>query len=154
MFTHLLLPTDGSPLSDLAVQQGIAFARELGAKVTGLHVLPSIHVLALAPVSIEEDRQQFDARMRELADQYLGKLSALATQSDVLCDTLAVEHVHPYLAIIETARTRNCDLIVMASHGRRGMQALLLGSETQKVLTHSEIPVLVIRRGSGANSGS
>ncbi|SCK27636.1 Nucleotide-binding universal stress protein, UspA family [Variovorax sp. HW608] len=145
MFTHLLLPTDGSPLSDLAVQQGIAFARELGTKVTGLHVLPSIHVLTLQSEALEEDKRQFAARMRLLADQYLGKLSALATQSDVACDTIAVEHVHPYLAIIETARTRHCDLIVMASHGRRGMQALLLGSETQKVLTHSEIPVLVLR---------
>ena len=143
MFKHLLLPTDGSPLFDFAVRKGIALGRALGAKVTGLHVIPVFHVLSLRAEALQGDQAEFAHKMRLHADQHLSKLASLAAQANVPCDTLAIEGDHPYQAIIDAAMARQCDLIVMASHGRKGIQALLLGSETQKVLTHTKTPVMV-----------
>jgi hypothetical protein len=83
---------------------------------------------------------------RQHADDYLAVIAKAAAQAGVECYTVATNRAYPYEAIISVAAQRNCDLIVMASHGRSGMRALLLGSETQKVLTHSQIPVLVVRQ--------
>ena len=138
MYTNILIPTDGSELAGKAVQHGIALAKQIGAKVTMLTVLP--------PHMITTDRQLNEirkARMEEHAEKILG---AVAMQTaGVACETIQVEHEHPYQAIINTAASRGCDLIVMASHGRHGIAALVLGSETFKVLTHCKIPVLVHR---------
>ena len=143
MFKHLLLPTDGSPLSDSAIQKALQLAHAFGAKVTGITVMPEYHIVSYAVESLQDTRQQFEVDVRRHADQYLSKLSQAATQADVLCDAVAVSGDHPYEQIIATAEQRQCDLIVMASHGRKGIKALLLGSETHKVLTHTRIPVLV-----------
>ena len=143
MFKHLLLPTDGSPLSDFAIQKAIQFARSVGAKVTGVTVMPEYHMLSYAVESLQDTRSQYEIDARRHADQYLSKVSEAATGADVFCDTVAVTGDHPYAQIIATAEERHCDLIVMASHGRKGIQALLLGSETHKVLTHTRIPVLI-----------
>ncbi|MBW8831675.1 MAG: universal stress protein [Burkholderiales bacterium] len=144
MFKHLLLPTDGSPLSDLAIQKAVQLARSVGAKVTGITVMPEYHLVSYAVESLQDTRRQFEVDARRHADEYLSKLSAVATQADVFCDAVAVTGDHPYEQIIATAEQRQCDLIVMASHGRKGIKALLLGSETHKVLTHTRIPVLVL----------
>lgn len=148
MFTHLLLPTDGSKLSDRAVQRGLELAKAIGARVTAVHVLPEFPMMAdesfALPASVElKLRYEKDAKAR--AAKMLEKVAARAEAAKVKYEGVAVIGDTPYEHIIETAKKRKCDLIMMASHGRRGISALLLGSETAKVLTHSKIPVLVVR---------
>ena len=134
MYTHILIPTDGSELAGKGVQHGVALAKRIGAKVTILTVLP--------PDMITTDREMIEIRKERMQKQ----LDAVAMQTaGVACETIQVEHEHPYQAIINTADSKGCDLIVMASHGRRGISAIVLGSETVKVLTHCKIPVLVYR---------
>jgi nucleotide-binding universal stress UspA family protein len=153
MFKHLLVPTDGSALSDAAIQMAVTLATESGAKVTGLHVIPEFHVLAYGTEMIADTEDQFIQVTRQHADNYLLVVTKAATQAGVECDTVTRNHAHPYEAIISVAAQRSCDLIVMASHGRGGMRALLLGSETLKVLTHCRIPVLVVREPTQTGAG-
>ena len=145
MFTHLLLPTDGSPFSQAAILKGLRFAKECNAKVTGVSVTPQFHVFTLNTAMLEDTNQQFIAESRAQAEIHLSMLRKAAAEERVPCDTLVEVSDHPYEAIIRSAEQNGCDLIVMASHGRRGVQGVLLGSETQKVLTHTRIPVLVYR---------
>ena len=145
MYKHILIPTDGTPLSDSAVDKGLAFAREIGAKVTVLTTIEPAPMLVAASVQIVESQARYHQHAAEQAARHLGEALAKAEAAGVPCETLQVESEHPYQAIIETAATKGCDLIAMASHGRRGIAALVLGSETTKVLTHSKIPVLVCR---------
>jgi nucleotide-binding universal stress UspA family protein len=138
MYTHILIPTDGSELAGKAVRHGMALAKRIGAKVTMLTVLP--------PEMITDDTHMIEirkARMQKHAEEILGAVAMQA--AGVACETIQVEHQNPYQAIIDTADSKGCDLIVMASHGRRGIAAIVLGSETVKVLTHCKIPVLVYR---------
>ena len=138
MYTHILIPTDGSALAGKAVQHGVALAKRIGAKVTMLTVLP--------PAMITDDREMTEirkARMQKHAEKILGAVAIQA--AGVACESIQVENVDPYQAIIDTAESKGCDLIVMASHGRHGISAIVLGSETIKVLTHCKIPVLVHR---------
>jgi nucleotide-binding universal stress UspA family protein len=145
MYTHILIPTDGSELAGKAVQDGIALAKRIGAKATALTVLPPFHVLTTDTQMLEDTPAQYKVRMQEHAEKTLGAIAQAAQTSGVACEMVHVEHEHPYQAIIDTAKSRGCDLIVMASHGRHGISAIVLGSETVKVLTHSKIPVLVHR---------
>ncbi|ODV42191.1 sulfate transporter [Cupriavidus sp. UYMMa02A] len=145
MFQHLLLPVDGSPLSESAFRQGIAFAHDAGAHVTALRVIPNFRTYAYQVEMLAGTHELYTREATRVAEDYLDTMAAEATAADVACDTVAVIHDHPYEAIIRTALAKGCDLIVMASHGRRGLQGVLIGSETQKVLTHSSIPVLVYR---------
>ena len=145
MFKHLLVPTDGSTLSEAAIQITVTLAVESGAKVTGLHVIPEFHVLAYGTEMIADNEDRIIQAARQRADDYLEVIKKAAAQAGVECNIVATSRAHPYEAIISVAAEQNCDLIVMASHGRRGISALLLGSETAKVLTHSTIPVLVYR---------
>ena len=145
MYTNILIPTDGSELSSKAVHHGIALARRIGAEATVLTVVLPFHVLTTDAQMLEDTRAQYQARMRKYADETLGAVESAARAQGVVCELISVEHEHPYQAIIDTAESKGCDLIVMASHGRRGIAAIVLGSETVKVLTHSKIPVLVHR---------
>jgi nucleotide-binding universal stress UspA family protein len=145
MYTNILIATDGSELAGKAVQHGIALARRIGAKATALTVSLPFHVLTTDARMIEDTASQYKTRMQQQAEQTLGAVAHAALTAGVACETVHVEHEHPYLAIIETAESKGCDLIVMASHGRRGISAIVLGSETGKVLTHCKIPVLVHR---------
>jgi nucleotide-binding universal stress UspA family protein len=145
MFKHLLLPTDGSPRSEAAIQKGIEFAKGINAKVTGLHVIPALPMVVYPTVTMEDINQEWKAQSKAQAEQYLSVVENAARDAGVAFDSAYVTSDHPYAAIIEAAEQKECDLIVMASHGRRGIKAVLLGSETQKVLTHSRIPVLVYR---------
>ncbi len=145
LFTHVLIPTDGSELSQRATLQGIRFARECNAKITGISVVPQFHLMSFDTSMVEDSRDQFVAQTLTQAERYLAFMKRAAHEEDVSCDTVIETNDHPYEAIVKTAAARGCDLILMASHGRRGVQALLLGSETQKVLTHTKIPVLVYR---------
>jgi nucleotide-binding universal stress UspA family protein len=118
-------------------QHGIALAKSVNAKVTVMTVTAPFDVFA-----VERGMEQHAVN---LAAKDLNAATEVAKAAGISCDTMRVEHEHPYRAIIDTAAQKVCDLIVMASHGRRGISAIVLGSETVKVLTHSAVPVLVVR---------
>jgi nucleotide-binding universal stress UspA family protein len=145
MFKHILLPTDGSELSEAAIRQGICFAKSVSAKVTGLCVMYLQHPFFYETEIPKEFIEQKEKRYKELAETYLTVIEKAAKEEGVACDVVYERNDYPYEAIIRVAEQKGCDLIMMASHGRRGVGALLIGSETQKVLTHSKIPVLVYR---------
>jgi nucleotide-binding universal stress UspA family protein len=145
MYRHLLIPTDGSELSQKAIDYGMALAKSVNAKATVLTVSTPFHAFAVEPGMVTDTPEQYGKRIAALTAKYLNVAKEAALAAGVSCQTMHVEHDHPYLAIIETAARESCDLIVMASHGRRGISAIVLGSEAVKVLTHSTIPVLVYR---------
>ncbi len=145
MYSHILIPTDGSDLAGKAVRHGMALAGAIGAKTTVLTVSPPFHVLTADAQMIEDTRDQYETRMRDQGKKILDAAAVAARTAGVACEAIQTEQEHPYQAIIDTAGAKGCDLIVMASHGRHGIAALVLGSETVKVLTHSKIPVLVHR---------
>jgi nucleotide-binding universal stress UspA family protein len=147
MFKHILLPTDGSKLSDRAVRRGIQFAGRIGARVTALHVVPAFATFAnegFAPLNPALKRRLED-EARGRAARMLEGIARQARSRKVRCATLTATSDLAYQEIIAAARRKKCDLILMASHGRRGLSSLLLGSETAKVLLHSKVPVLVVR---------
>jgi nucleotide-binding universal stress UspA family protein len=146
MYKHILIPTDGSELSKMALEEGVALAKTLGARVTAVTVTTPFHVITVNPGMLTDTPERYKEHVMALASQYLDVAKNIAAAAGVACDVVHVEHEHPYKAIIDTARDRGCDAIQMASHGRRGISAILLGSETLKVLTHSTIPVIVCRR--------
>jgi nucleotide-binding universal stress UspA family protein len=145
MFAHILLPTDGSKLSEGAVFRGIELARQCGARVTGLYVAPEFHILSYQVDVIEDTEATWAVDRQVHADRFLAFINRTASEARVPCETLMEISDHPYQKICQTAEQRGCDLIGMASHGRKGMAGLLLGSETQRVLTHSRTPVIVWR---------
>lgn len=145
MFKHLLLPTDGSPLSARAIDQGLALAKQLGAKVSMITVLEPLRAFNASSELLADVRESFEKNSREAADRTLQAAADQASALGVQASTTVVTGSQPYRQIIDAASQGGCDLIVMASHGRRGVSGLLMGSVTQKVLTHSSIPVLVIR---------
>ena len=143
MYTNVLIPTDGSDLAGRAVQHGISLAKRIGARTTVLTVTTPFHVLTADAQMIEDTRAGYKTRIEEQARKTLGAIADAANAAGVACETIHIEHEHPYRAIIDTAELKGCDLIVMASHGRSGLSAVVLGSVTVKVLTHCKIPVLV-----------
>jgi nucleotide-binding universal stress UspA family protein len=145
MYNHILIPTDGSPLSTVAMEKSMDFAREAGAKATILTVVEPFHIFTSDTDQLSKTRADYERQARERAASCLTEAELKAKALGVPCETLQVENDQPYQAIIAVAAQRRCDLIAMASHGRRGMEAIILGSETLKVLTHSKIPVLVYR---------
>ena len=145
MFKHVLIPTDGSPLSERAVLKGIELAAEQGARVTGIHVSPQFHILTYRPDMLEETRDTYAGDSEAHAKLYLDFISRTAAESKVPCETVRQISDEPFQAIIDTARQQGCDLIVMASHGRRALARALLGSEATKVVTLSSLPVLICR---------
>ena len=145
MFKHLLIPTDGSDLSRKALLYGVELAREHKAKVTALTVRPPYVVGSMDMIGVVGSQDEFEAETQRYADYALTQARMAAEAAGVKIETVQDVGDQPYKAIIDCAQANKCDLIVMASHGRRGVSALLLGSETVKVLTHSATPVLVYR---------
>jgi len=145
MYKHILLPTDGSELSKAAIKHGNALASAIGAKVTALVVLTPLHSLVVDPALLLKEMDQYKALVAAQTTKYLDHIRNDAQRAGVDCITVCTEHDRPYEAIVDTAKHNQCDLVVMASHGLRGVSAIL-GSETLKVLTHSSVPVLVYRR--------
>ena len=147
MYKHILLPTDGSPLSRAAVLAGIKFAKSLGAKVTGFYAAPPATPLeyrGLLPVGYTDPAEH--ARLIEkAAARYLAVIEKAAKAAGVLCMLEHVTDDYPADAIIAAAKRNRCDLIYMASHGHHGFTASLLGSQTHKVLAQSKIAVVVYR---------
>jgi nucleotide-binding universal stress UspA family protein len=144
MFKKILLPTDGSELSAKAIEGGLAFAKALKANVVGLTVVEPYSYSNLSEYR-PETLDDYEQRMMKAAAERLGKVADSAAKASVPFETVTVKSFSPFEAIIDTAKSKGCDVIFMASHGRRGLSAVLLGSETQKVLTHSTIPVMVYR---------
>ncbi len=145
MFKHILIPTDGSDLSRKAVLYGVQLAKECGSWVTALNLTEPYRVASLDAVLVSVGEDKYEEESRRVSERALEQVRVAADAAGVRCDTIREVHDQPYRAIIDAAHAKGCDLIVMASHGRRGVSALLLGSETVKVLTHSTIPVLVYR---------
>ncbi len=145
MYKHILIPTDGSDLSDLAISKTVALAGILGAKVTVLTVTEPFHVFSMGAEQLENTRPDYERYVAERSASILSGATAKAEAAGVETAGVAVESASPYQAIIDAAVAHGCDLIAMASHGRSGLAGLVLGSETVKVLTHSAIPVLVYR---------
>lgn len=145
MFRNILIPTDGSPLATLAVDKGIEFARDIKAGVIVVTVIEPFHLVSGKPDQVSHTRSEYEAIARTEAARALTDAELKASQVGVPLQSVQVESNEPFQAIIDATEMHHCDLIMMASHGRRGISALLLGSVTQKVLTHSRIPVLVYR---------
>jgi nucleotide-binding universal stress UspA family protein len=145
MFKKLLLPTDGTLLSERAVLVGVELARSLGGRVVGLHVAAPFQILTYQTEMLEDSRGLYERDSLSRAGRYLDFVLRTAAEHGVPCETLTESRDDVFRAIIDVAQARACELIVMASHGRRGIAGLLLGSQTQHVLTHSHLPVLVCR---------
>ena len=144
MYQRILVPTDGSDISSKAVQTAAALARLSGAAMMALSVKEPFPYSAISEMQPVPPQEFYDAQERIAAERVKNAVAA-AQAAGVSCQGHTVEALHPWEAILDHAKTQGCDLIVMASHGRRGLSALLLGSETQKVLTHSPVPVLVVK---------
>ena len=149
MYRHILVPTDGTELSYESAEHAIALARSLGAKITTIHVMPEYLAPAFAesPSFVQKSYEEFVRATEADADKAMAAVATAAKDAGVACEQIRVRDAQPYRHIIDAAAKQGCDLIFMASHGRRGLSALLLGSETNKVLTHTRIPVLVHRMG-------
>eukprot|EP00913_Durusdinium_trenchii_P026958 g25293.t1 len=145
MFKHVLIPTDGSPLSTQALERALGFAHEVGAEATVLAVIEPLQVFTVNPSGMETAYAEYDRRANEEADGILADAKETARQKLVACDTAKIISVDPAHCIIETAQKHNCDVIAMASHGRSGFKAFMLGSVTMKVLAGSKTPVLIYR---------
>jgi len=149
MYKHILVPTDGSPLSNKAVKAATELARTIKARVTALNVMPKYIPPLAEEAAVAYTAVYTETQFREGAEKAAAKVLAKARTAveagKVKCDTVAVAGGTPWETIIDTAKGKKCDLIVMASHGRRGLAGVILGSETAKVLTHSKTPVLVCR---------
>lgn len=145
MFQHILVATDGSLLSEAAVDSAMNFARDAGATVTAVTVTEPFHVMTVDSKQLADTKEAYDRLVNAEAARYVESAERKAKALGVQCRVVQVESEQPYKAIIETAKQSGCDLIAMASHGRRGVSALVLGSVTNKVLMHSSIPVLVYR---------
>ena len=146
MYRHILIATDGSDLAEHAVTDGLSLAKFVGAKATAIMVVELWFGSQpfMQPWSLQE-LGNYNEQIKKQAASVLSRAENAAKQAGVSCDTIQVEEVRPYQAIIATATDRGCDLIVMASHGQSGLSAVVLGSVTNKVLTHTNIPVLVVR---------
>jgi len=148
MYKHILIATDGSELAKKAETQGLALAKDLKSAATVVTVTEAWSALELANQAergAAHPLEDYEKNVAALAERILSTVSATAKSMGVTCLTLHAKDQHPAEGIIQTAKARGCDLIVMASHGRRGLQKVLLGSQANKVLSHSSIPVLICR---------
>jgi nucleotide-binding universal stress UspA family protein len=146
MYRNVLIATDGSALAESAVTHGLSLAKAVGAKATALIVEAPFSVYDVPESKLRQMSEAFAqhaAHVKQHAAKVLSHVVDAAKTAGVACETVQVEHDQPYQAIIATAQDKGCDVIVMASHGRGGISAILLGSVTSKVLTHTKIPVLV-----------
>jgi nucleotide-binding universal stress UspA family protein len=144
MFKRILVPTDGSDITGKAIDTAITLAKSLGAQLYTISAKEPFPYSAISEMQPTPPQEFFDAQER-IAGQRVLAVVKQCEAAGVPCHAHTVEALHPWEAIIDYAQRMECDLLVMASHGRRGVSALLLGSETQKVLTHTKVPVLVVR---------
>ncbi len=144
MFKRILVPTDGSEITAKAIDTAISLAKSVGAQLCTISVKEPFPYSAISEMQPTPPQEFFDAQER-IASKRVQAVVEQSQAAGVACQSHTIEGLHPWEAIIDHAKKMECDLLVMASHGRRGVSALLLGSETQKVLTHSKVPVLIVR---------
>jgi nucleotide-binding universal stress UspA family protein len=145
MYKNILIATDGSELAHKAVVQGFALAKALGSKVTVANITEPWTAVVPGEMGMAFPVDDYEKTASESAANILAAVKSEAAKAGVPCETVHVADQYPAEGIIQTAKTKGCDLIVMASHGRRGLSRLLIGSQTNQVVVHSEIPVLVVR---------
>jgi len=145
MFKHILVSTDGSEPSLKGCQHGLELARQLGSGVTVVTVTTPWRSIAVGEVAVYLPEDRYEAQTEQLAKERLARVEALAKAAGVSCQTVHRSHVHPWEVILSVANEKGCDLIVMGSHGASGVAGLLVGSQAHKVLTHTALPVLVVR---------
>ncbi len=145
MFKKILVPTDGSALSEKAAKAALDFAAQHGAAVVGLAVAEAYPFMLMPEAGAMVDLSTYEELQDKSAQQAMARLKAMAATAGVNCEVLSTRGVHPYEEIINTASAKGCDLIWMGSHGRKGLDKVLLGSETQRVLSHTTLPVMVYR---------
>ena len=147
MLDNVLIPTDGTELSARAAAFGVQLAKKMGAKVTAVTVTTPADEIMVGEVSIIRHPEDYEQRASESARAILGAIGKLAAEAGVACEELHARSALPWQGILDAAKSRKADMIVMASHGRRGLSAMMIGSETQKVVNHSPIPVTIYREG-------
>jgi nucleotide-binding universal stress UspA family protein len=146
MFKHVLISTDGSPASNKAAKAGIALARALGAKVTAYYAVELMQPIYVEDYGFDQTViEGIEVSARQAGQKYVDAIAKVAKAAGVTFASVVTKATTAYEGIIDTAKKRKCDVIFMASHGRRGLSKLIMGSVTQKVLTHSKIPVVVYR---------
>ena len=145
MYTHILLPVDGSEFGMGSVPHAINFAKAIGARLTAIHVTAPYETVAVGELAAFLAADEYIKHAEANAEAVLERVKIAARAANVAVTAYRVEHAHPWEAIIRVAEEQGCDLIFMASHGRRGIASVLLGGETKRVLTHTSIPVLVWR---------
>lgn len=145
MYKHILIPTDGSDLADKAVEHGLQLAKLSGADLTLLRVTAPPAPLVVEGVVVSYPQEEVQKQIKARVAAHLGALESKAKAAGITVTQRHAENDHPWRAIVDTAKDIGASLIVMSSHGRRGISALVIGSETQKVLTHTDVPVLVVR---------
>lgn len=147
MYRRILIATDGSELSGRAIKEGVDLARHVGAELCAVYAVSNYvpPVEAIAPVYYLPTLDEYQSRAEQEAEKILDAVSAAADEAGVPCESEWALSDDPYKLILDVVERRGCDLVVMASHGRRGLSGLILGSETTRVLTHSKVPVLVVR---------
>lgn len=147
MFKHILIPTDGSTTANKAVKAGIAFAKQLGAKITGYYAVEAIQPRVYGEGYVVDNKtiKGFEEQARAAGQRHIDGMATAAAAAGVKFTGLVTMAETPYEGIVEAAKKQKCDAIFMASHGRRGLAGILMGSVTHKVLTHSKLPVLVYR---------
>ena len=147
MFKHILIPTDGSDVAAKAIKAGVALAKETGARITAFYALEPLpsHIYGEGYIADRKLVAEFESRARGYAEAAVEKIGAAARKAGVPFQGVVERSVTPYRAIIDTAKKKKCDAIFMASHGHRGIARLVIGSVTHKVLTHTDIPVMVFR---------
>ena len=147
MFKNILIPTDGSPIASKAVKAGIKLAKQLGAKVTGYYAVEAMQPRVYGEGYMIDSKtiKAFEQQAREVGQKHIDRMAKTAGAAGVKFSGVMTMAETPYEGIVETAKKQKCDAIFMASHGRRGLAGILMGSVTHKVLTHSKLPVLVYR---------
>jgi len=145
MLDHILIPTDGTELSARAARFAVQLAKKMAAKVTAVTVTTPADAMIFGEVRIIRNDEEYEERMSASARVMLDAIGTLAAEASVPCEKVHVRSELPWHGILEAAKSRNADMIVMASHGRRGLSAMVIGSETQKVVNHSHVPVTIYR---------
>ena len=147
MLDNVLIPTDGTEVSTQAAEFGVQLAKKMGAKVTVVTVTTPADAIMVGEVRVIRNSEESEEKASASARVTLDAIGKLAMQTGVACDKVHARSALPWHGILETAKSSKADMIVMASHGRRGLSAMLIGSETQKVINHSHIPVTIYRKG-------
>ncbi len=145
MYKHILIASDGSELAARAVDQGLTLAKLLGAKVTAVTVTEPWTAAVSGEWAVAFPVEEYEKAAAANADKILKQVSETAARIGVACETVHIKDQFAAEGIVEEAKTRSCDLIVMGSHGRRGIAKFVLGSQANRVLTHSTVPMLIVR---------